>query len=371
MSKIIISVSDQQNAQEIKKALAQAGFQVVETRNNLPLRAQISVQNPDMIIADEDIVENEGPDLKKLFPDKPIVAWMSRHSAKVAVELITEGAFDCTSPPLDPKTLIGIVEYALKKAKVVEHETEFMRKYLSGLVIALIAVVAFAVSVFFIRDLADYRKPKTFSLTFQNPTGVFCSGNTLWVSDWYTQSIYKYRTGKNLKLLKTYYFQGHNPNSVAFIDGLLWIIDSGGSIRRYEVKDDELIFHSSFKTPGASPTGFWQENKYFWSLDAEEGAIFEHLLKEPEDIVARYTYPGLMPIGIYYDGEYFWTAEGRTGKIYRHFGPDRDFQINATYTIIPEGGGTLAGLSGDGANLWLVFSGQPAKVMRYPTKKLK
>lgn len=371
MAKIVVAISNKENLEELRKALSQARHQVVQAKDTAPLRAQVSVQNPDLIIADEFLVEENGDELKKLFPDKPLICWMGRRDAKAAVELINAGAFDCISPPVIQKEIAGVVEYALKRTKVVEHEEPFLLKYSKYFTYAAAGLLLLLAASLAIRSCGEMRREKTFELTFQNPTSVFFSGGRIFVSDWYTQSVYEYGAGMSLKLRKTYYFQGNNPYSAAFIGKLLWISDTGGNVRRYELEGGDPFFHSAFKTPGLSFTGLTVQDNYLWSADAEGNMIYQHPMSDPEKVIARYNYPGIMPIGLHWDGRHFWSADGRTGKIYRHYGPEKDFGIIATYTLVPQGGGSLAGLSGDRENLWLVFTGQPAKAMRYPINKLR
>lgn len=372
MAKILLSISDSEQLSGVKKALTQAGYLATAASQSSSLRAQVSVQNPDLVIADGDVVENEGEELKKLFPDKPLIGWTSQRNAKAAVELINAGAFDCLSAPLQTKELLGVVEYSIKRTKVIEHEESILRKHIRKTTAGISAAALVLAAIFLAVNRNTTSEPRTFTLNFQNPTGIFCLKNRIWISDWYTQSIYRFKAGaSNITLEKTYYFQGNNPYSSALINGFLWVTDTGGNIRRYELERDEPVFHGSFKSQGLAPTGLCLQDNYVWSVDAEANAIFQHPMGDPSSVIMKYSYPGLMPVGFYWDGEYFWSADGKTGKIYKHYGPEREFYIIAMFTIVPEGGGTLSGLSGSGKNLWLIFTGQPAKVMRYPISKLK
>lgn len=371
MSKILLIISDPTYQNEISKILVSSGFDVLAKDSPVGLSEQIKAYSPDLLLLDGNIVQSEGCQLKQDFPLKPIIGWMNERDARLAVNLISNGAFDCIYPPIVRKEFIGIIQHALNYCSK-ETTVNIIKK--NNWLFPTLTVVLSVLLISFFLFLNKFFMPskvKTFFLTYQNPTGIFKLNNAVWTSDWYTQGIYKYYVGKELQLQETYFFNQYNPNTVAFINNLLWVTGTDGYIRTYELTDKELIHHNSYKSPGVSPSGLCVQNNYLWSTDAENSIIYQHLINDPEKIVAKHKYPGEMPVGLFWDGNNFWTADARTNKIYRHLGPDQGFQILDSFNLTPQGGGNLAGLTGDENSLWLVFSGQPARILRYPLNKLK
>lgn len=379
MNKIFLIINKGEHLQEMKKLLAQAGYEAVSGKVKGSLKDQMELYNPDAAVIDQELVEAEGEQLQKLFPDKPVIAFMDRRDAKRAVELISEGAFDVIFPPLKKEEVEGVVGHALRKSAAKREEASgaalLLRKSLPYAVYG-VATAAAVAAVLLLKSVITPPGIAEFDLNYQNPTSVYCSENYVWTSDWYTQNIYQYKAGRELELARSMHFQSLNPYSAAVISGQLWVADAAGKVETYELLEKEHVLRNMFRSPGRSLSGFCVRDGSIWSVDAETRMIYQHELQNFERITAQYPYPGVMPVGLYWDGKYFWSADGKTGKIYKHRGPENQFEIISAYMIEPEESGKtgaawqLSGLSGDGKNLWIVFSGKPAKLVRYPLKKL-
>lgn len=372
MTKILLAVADEKHQIEITKILKRSRYETIISAYSPQFFDQIAALKPSLMIIDGHIAENRGVALREKFQDIPFIAWINERNALLAVNLISSGAFDCIFPPLRSDELLGIAHKAMRSSALPVSKTAVAaRKPLPVKTVIAAAIIFLSLFVFYkIWTSSPTQEMQTFTLTYQNPTGIFSTGKMLWTSDWYTQSVYLYKIGRELKLIKTFYFQQFNPGAVVQAGKTIFISGTDGIIRSYQMSKDELIIHETFE-PGHISASLCVQDEYLWTVDAENAILFQHLLKKPSQIINQYPYPGLMPVGLYWDGRYFWSADGRANKIYRHSGPENNFQITATFSIIPEGGGTLAGLSGDGRNLWLMFSGQPAKVVKFPMDRVQ
>lgn len=373
MNKIVVVIADEKYRSDVSRILIEGGYEVSSNSfvDNLP--ELIKSLDPSLLLLDGHMVEHFGPKLRQEYPQKPVIAWMNQRDAQLAIGFITAGALDCLHPPATFNEVLGVVRHVLNQTVAKEEPIPEPKKDYSTLIRRIIEgfVVLSLVTGYVLFDRYMSSQKKTFAVTYQNPTGVFWLKNRLWTSDWYTQSIYQYKVGKGLKLLKIYSFPEFNPNAVAVISDALWVTGTDGYIRTYTIVKNVPTITNTFKAPGYSPTGLCVQRQYLWSTDAETNKIYQHLLNDPDQVIGVYDYPGAMPVGLYWDGEFFWSADGKANKVYRHLGPEKRFEIVGTYALAPEGGGMIAGMGGDGHNLWLIYTSQPARILRYPLSKLK
>ncbi|HBU70272.1 MAG TPA: hypothetical protein DEE98_07835 [Elusimicrobia bacterium] len=371
MNKILLSISDEENRKRLSKLILKSGYALVELKSSEAFLESVKTSDPDLIVVDGRLVEQFGEKVRQDFPQKHLIAWMNEKNSRLAVQMILNGAFDCLSAPVQEEEVIGVLDRALNHINSCTEPLVEKKKVFSFLpVIAGTLALAAAVALYFFISSFQGDKSKSYSLSHQNPTGIFRSESFLWTADWYTQSVYNYKIGKELKSNRTYYFQNLNPSSIAYASGMLWIGGTDGLLRNYELTNDEPILKNAFKLPSNSPSAICPQDEYLWIADTD-GAIYQLLLKKPEQVIAKYQYPGIMPVGLFWDGRNFWSADGKAGKIYKHSGPTESFKILSTFSLSVEGGGNLAGISGDKHFLWLIYSGAPSKILKYPVKNLR
>lgn len=357
--------------------LAEGGYEVSHNPIGGNPAELVKKFDPALIILEGHLMESVGVRIRQAYPLKPLVAWMNEHDAHRAIDLINAGAIDCMCPPVTFNEIHGVVRHILnqtvaKDAPIAMPQRSFrplLRK--AGIAAGAVAGAAL-IGLLLLLAATKTSSSKTFVLTYQNPTGIYWQGKRLWTSDWYTQSVYQYKVGgSELKLLKIFSFPDFNANAVAMINDMLWVSGTDGYIRTYKIDKNVAMIVNTFKAPGFSPTGLCLQGESLWSTDAETNKIYQHSMHSPDEILATYDYPGMMPVGLYWDGKNFWSADGKANKIYRHRGPEKNFEIDASFALAPDGGGMVAGMNGDGENLWIIYTSQPARVLRYPLKKLK
>jgi len=374
MNKILLIISDAKRRAEISKILVEGNYEVSSNAFADNPSELMKTFDPMLVMLDGHLMENVGAKLRQAYPQKPLVAWMSERDAKLAVDIINMGALDCLCPPVSFGEIHGVIRHILNKTVTKDAPVPLPKRDYRPLLqkIAIGVGLLSVIALFMLISGHQSSNSKTYPLTYQNPTGVFWYKNRLWTSDWYTQSVYQYKIGGSaLKLLKIYSFPEYNANAVAVIKDMLWVSGTDGYIRTYSIVDNVPTIVNTFKAPGFSPTGLCLQGQYLWSTDAETNKIYQHSLNSPDDILATYDYPGAMPVGLFWDGKKFWSADGKANKVYRHSSPEAKFEIEASFALAPEGGGVVAGMSGDDNNLWLIYTSQPARVLRYPFTKLK
>ncbi len=140
--KFIIIVDDDKNIRFILKTLfAKSNYQVETTGNLAGLHRLINNFSPDLIITDVKLPDgnffNEIPDIKKKYPNLPIIVISSFSTLSSAVKAVRHGAFEFISKPFDINKVLQVTENAfdelnVKKKKFKNSETTDFNKNLIG-----------------------------------------------------------------------------------------------------------------------------------------------------------------------------------------------------------------------------------------------
>ena len=136
--KLILIVDDDKNIRFILKTLFIKNNYQVETTGNLAgLHRLINNFSPDLIITDVKLPDgnffNEIPDIKKQYPNLPIIVISAFSTLSTAVKAVRQGAFEFISKPFDIKKVLQVTENAfdelnIKKKKLKKETKEFNKK---------------------------------------------------------------------------------------------------------------------------------------------------------------------------------------------------------------------------------------------------
>ena len=136
--KLILIVDDDKNIRFILKTLFIKNNYQVETTGNLAgLHRLINNFSPDLIITDVKLPDgnffNEIPDIKKKYPNLPIIVISAFSTLSTAVKAVRQGAFEFISKPFDIKKVLQVTENAfdelnIKKKKLKKETKEFNKK---------------------------------------------------------------------------------------------------------------------------------------------------------------------------------------------------------------------------------------------------
>ena len=136
--KLILIVDDDKNIRFILKTLFIKNNYQVETTGNLAgLHRLINNFSPDLIITDVKLPDgnffNEFPDIKKQYPNLPIIVISAFSTLSTAVKAVRHGAFEFISKPFDIKKVLQVTENAfdelnIKKKRLKKETKEFNKK---------------------------------------------------------------------------------------------------------------------------------------------------------------------------------------------------------------------------------------------------
>ena len=217
MKNILVVMREPSVAENMRAILSQAGNRVTTLSDEASTRRAIEQNMPDALVLGADFGENFVAELHTMAPRLAIICWLGEYNARMAVELMKKGAFDCLNPPMRVQEVIAVVSHSLDITRMSMLRLLPVYWAFGKTRKILMSVIAVAVLFLGARLFIDYRTPLSMRLPYQDPTSVVCEGNNVWVSNWYTQSIYKYRVqGGAFVLLNTYYFSDFGPLALAW-----------------------------------------------------------------------------------------------------------------------------------------------------------
>jgi len=229
--------------------------------------------------------------------------------------------------------------------------------------LVLIAILGVGAAAWFFRPVpkpivppSPPPPPRTdqFAIPYQNPSSLFWRGDTLWVLDWFSQSIYVHRMkGDDLPIIKTYHLSGSHVIGFTLVGDFLYTSDSWTKKIRKHRLDDFLTVLATYPAPGPGPSALFWDGKYVWCSDVMEGKIYQLEPLERLVKIASFKAPARATVGFYKDANFAWTADTQTRKLYQHRLDDR-LTVIATYSnaAFDEGAEPLSSFAWQGNDLW-------------------
>jgi len=383
----VLTVDDEPGMLLVISRILEANGYTVHTAENAHTGLEIVRKiHPDVVLLDIRLPDMDGPDLlqeiKKIYPEIPVVMCSGFGDVETAVQTVKQGASDYISKPFKNEEVLRVIKNALteqiaERVKPVPAGKEVvipLRKPVSGLKLilptglglVLIGVISFVVlRIFFPKDIA----PVMFSVSYSHPTALAFDGENLWISSWFTQTIYKHRLDNSFTVKESYYLSALHPTGLTWGDNCLWISDPWTrKIYRHNL-DPALSVASTYNSPGTNPSALYWDGVNLWSTDAGEDKIYKHKLDEQLSVIAIYDSPGPSPVGIFSDGKNLWTADSETNKIYKHRLDDK-LTVVGFSTPKEHQQVKLTGITGSRKYVWTV-SEDIGKIYQYQIKTIK
>lgn len=216
-----------------------------------------------------------------------------------------------------------------------------------------------------------FNQSLTFTVPYAKPTNIAFDGNSIWVCDWFGQSVYRHKPDKNFQLIRIFNFPEKHFTALTWAGGFLWSIDPWDKkIYRHNL-DEKLTILSSYPIANSTPTGLAGDQGGLWSCDSSQAMIFRHKFDSQLTVEDVYESPGKNPSGLFFDGKILWSTDSKTNRIYCHK-IDEFLSVIAVY-IPPEydqKNYNISGIACDKDNIWLC-SEKSGKIFMYPKNMLK
>jgi hypothetical protein len=370
MSTILLMINDKKNLDELAKLLALDDHKTIIAERGLGVKGYLN-DNPDVIVIDAVFGGGMIEETKRALPAKPIVCALPGYDARLAVEMLKSGAFDCICPPYRRGSVMPVIDHAVKKfgfSKGAAEAKKFSwRLYRNFIYSGAAAFLLLAAAVFALLP----GKPSRLELPYNDPTSIIFDAGTLWISNWYTQSIYRYNTADDkLELKKTYYFSDFGPLALAKFDNYVWSVGSDHILRQHMLNEN-LDAVRMYKLTGYSPSGIAFVGNNLWICDSSTKRLYQFLLSNGL-VQVNYFETGLQsPVGLSWDGENIWTADAATHKLYEFRQRMDTIELVKIYRIPKKGSGTLAGLCVAGKTVMFIYADIPSYIAKYRIRELK
>lgn len=297
-------------------------------------------------------------ELLRVAPLVPVVVCMNTRDSSRAVELMKAGAFDCVAPPWTEEALRPVLRKALRMSGTAMDLSgggpSFSKTAPLVFLMLAVAVSAFLVGRFYLGP----GKPKSVSsweLPYSHPSGIAFDGGKLWISDWYSQSLYLHEPEK-MSVTKVVSLPASVPVTLCAGGGNLWVGTSAGIEKR--MPDSKLTVLARYKFPGREISGICHDGLYVWTADAGEGKIRRHITDNELTADREYQVPPKELSAMFCGPRFIWTVDGSSYEILSRSVSDP--QTILSKKPLPEyrEGWKISGLTGDGGRFWAVAEGK-------------
>jgi CheY-like chemotaxis protein len=353
-------------ADDLRAILSQAGNRITIVNDEASALRVIEQNVPNALVIGADFGDDFIYNLHRSNQRLPIICWLSEYNSRIAVELMKKGAFDCLTPPMRVQEVIAVVSHALDTGRVsmlrllpIYWAFGKTRKYLLVAIACLLLFIG-------VRAVNQYRRPLEMRLPYQDPTSVVCDGQNIWVGNWYTQSIYKYRiAGGEFVLLNTYYFSDFGPLALAWDGTYLWSVGNDLVVRQH-LLNDKLEAYRSFHLSGENePVGLAVTNQYVYICDASQKRIFRHLNDDTFNLSTSYSFQLPNPVGLVWSDAGVYIADAETNRIFRFENKGAYLAVVSRAKLPPDEFNSLAAFDIHRGSLYVTHSGKYARMLRY------
>lgn len=368
----------------ISRILESAGYTVHTAENALTGLEIAKRVHPDIVLLDIRLPDMDGIDLlkeiKNIYPETPVVMCSGFGDVEAAVQTVKQGATDYISKPFRneevlkvvKKVLAGEVAERVRPAPAAGKVTPVRKPTIPfKVILPIAAVLVLGIIGFTLIKIVPQKSalPVTFKVPYSHPTALVFDGTNLWVSSWFTQTIYKHKLDSSFEISSSYYFPTLHPTGLARGDNCIWTCDSWArKIYRHNL-DTTLSIAASYDSPGSSPSGLFWDGVNLWSSDVVTDKIYKHKLDERLSVITIYDSPGPSPVGIFSNGKNFWSADSETNKIYKHRLDDK-LTVIGVYTPEVHRREKLTSLTGSKKHFWTV-SEETGMIYQHNIKSMK
>ena len=314
---------------ELRLIVEELGYRAVPAKDIKTALEALGTERPKLFVVAQSEAENISEsllaELEREAPFLPVITAMRERKAARAMELMRAGVFEVVAPPWSAESLGPCLSKALRfkgtQMEVVSPAEE--KKGVLQYFLLAFALLVFAVgySAYDKRSKlalkAGLDRPVTeWDLPYNHPSGLAFDGKTLWVSDWFSQSMYTHHTG-DLKVLRTVHFPREIPGAMTFAGDALWVAAQPRSIIKHML-DDTLKVVGRFKDARPQSVAMTYDGLYLWTIDHQKGMMHKRILNEGLSVVESFKYPGAKGVALTFDGQALWSLDGGNKELLRH-----------------------------------------------------
>ncbi len=372
--KILVAVADPSSRSSVMSALKNSGYGIYDIGEIVSAADAFSKVNPSLIVADTEFTDWFLSQFRQAASrDLPVICYLKEHNARLAYDYLKKGAYDCITDPLRPIEIVDIVNKSLSK-DVLSFDKAAKQNifdYIAALPlikkIYMAAGTAAFIGIFWLSVYVAARPSvkSQMEVSHRNVTGVVVGAKSVYVSDWFTQSVYRYARERG-ELLDVYYFSDFGPLGLATDGASVYSVGTDSLIRRHVVNDaaKRLETAEEYPAPGlVSGGGIFAEKDFIWAGDTQMKKLFlyEIIRAAPPSSgalrkIGEYSTGAISPVAICKKGDKIFLADGVTGSVFSgriiddRFIPQKENAAPAGFRVVAcaiEDSGFLAVFAGD------------------------
>jgi CheY-like chemotaxis protein len=322
--------------------------------------------------ADGEVLARE---LRRAFPLLPVMVALKTRDARRAVGLMRVGAAEVVAPPWTPVELKASVSKTLRFQGTSLSPLRVAPPRRGGLYFLLAAGLFFAGALGragYIRSqkaaAAKAAVVHAWDLPVSHPAGLAFDGESVWVVDWFSQSLYAHST-EDASLKEMRHLTAETPVSAHFAKDSVWTVAADGTIAR-RMRDAKLTVLQRWPGAAPNPAGIAFDGLYLWTLDGRSRRLSKRIPDAALTVAATYRVPGTKPVALVYDGSTLWTLDAADRALRRHNlqRPDEAVEL-VSMSVYSDGAEQPTGLAFDGRRFWTAAErrkGGPARLRRHP-----
>ncbi|MBN1274500.1 MAG: hypothetical protein JXB26_19740 [Candidatus Aminicenantes bacterium] len=145
------------------------------------------------------------------------------------------------------------------------------------------------------------------------PKGLAFDGNFLWLSDDFTDMIYKINPGDG-SVVKDFEAPGFCPEGLAWDGKNLWCVDAGEK-HMYLINPETGVAVSILESNSQDPRDLAWDGEYVWMVDHRRDILLKVSTVDGM-MVQSFPSPAGEPAGLTFDGKYLWVTDRGRDRIY-------------------------------------------------------
>lgn len=302
-------------------------------------------------------------ELLRVSPLLPVVVALKRRDAGRAVALMRTGAAEVIAPPWTRENVRACLSKTLRFQGTAFSVVKAPRRRSAHFYFfAVLAFFAAALGTMSVRRerrerQAEAARPYAWDLPYKHPSALAFDGNSLWVADWFTQSLYRHAVDGGLSLQGVVHFPDETPVALAFTPEAVWTVSAAGRVAR-RMRDARLTEVQTWSRPGTTAIAY--DGLYLWTCDARSRRLIKHLLDADLSEAGVYRYPGGRCAALAFDGKDLWSLDSLNRELVRHNleRPDEALE-RVPLPQYAAGGYRPVGAAFDGARFWTVAEKLP------------
>jgi hypothetical protein len=223
------------------------------------------------------------------------------------------GAMDCAQYPWTEEALRPLYRKALNISGTnIVLDTSALhrrRRAVTLLLAGFFAFTGFAGGFYygFKKFTPRPARPHSFMLPYAHPTGIVDRGDTVLISDWYSQGLYEHNAA-TMGIKHVTSLQETTPVAMAASNDALWLAGAGGVIekRLLDARYTPVAKTAAFKP---APDSVCFDGLYFWTADSRSGEIVKRMPGDALAPLKTFKYPGKKLSSLTCDRRFLWAAD--------------------------------------------------------------